>query len=297
MHQPESKAPVSVIIITHNEEAHIEKCVLSVSQWADQVFVVDSFSSDRTVELAKRTGAEVVENSFESPAQQKNWALENLPIKHDWTLFLDADEWVPDELRDEMIQAIADAADDVTAFKMRYRLIFYGKWIRHSGWYPVWITRLVRRSVSRWERRRVDEHIITNGRVARLEHDLIHESLHDMYRWIEKHNRYSEANAQEYALILRREPGDRLPAKAFGSQAERKRFIKERIWPYLPGRALVYFFYLYVFRRGFLDGRRGLIFCVMHAIFEHFNTMKLWELLNYKEQASDRIILASYRSD
>lgn len=270
--------PISVLIPTYNEEIHIEHCIRSVQGWTTEIFVVDSFSTDRTVELARALGATVVQHEFKYPAQQKNWAMQNLPFTNDWLLLLDADERVPAELRDEITQVVAADGSGHDGFWCRYRLIFYDRWIRHCGWYPTWILRLVRRSKARFEDRVVDEHAIVDGSTARLHNDLLHHSLHDMTFWIAKHNKYSSQNARIYYDLERNPRADLVPARLIGTQAERKRFIKERIWPHLPFRAFALFLYMYFFRLGFLDGREGFIFCYMHAIFQQFNIVKLWEL-------------------
>jgi len=277
------KTPISVLIPTYNEEVNLADCLASVVEWVEEIIVIDSFSTDRTVEIARSFGVQVVTHEFITPAQQKNWALEHLPIQNDWVLFLDADERVPPALRDEIAQTVLQNGNGYDGFWMRYRLMFYGKWIRHCGWYPVWLLRLVRRSKARWEDRAVDEHIILEGKAGYLENDLIHENLKDMTFWIEKHNRYASQNAQIYYDLLKGKSSSGVSANLFGSQAERKRFIKQNIWLYLPGRGLLFFLYLYIFRLGFLDGKHGFIFCMMHGIFQQFITVKLWELKHYKK--------------
>jgi glycosyltransferase involved in cell wall biosynthesis len=277
------KTPISVLIPTYNEEVNLADCLASVVEWVEEIIVIDSFSTDRTVEIARSFGVQVVTHEFITPAQQKNWALEHLPIQNDWVLFLDADERVPPALRDEIAQTVLQNGNGYDGFWMRYRLMFYGKWIRHCGWYPVWLLRLVRRSKARWEDRAVDEHIILEGKAGYLENDLIHENLKDMTFWIEKHNRYASQNAQIYYDLLQGKSSSGVSANLFGSQAERKRFIKQNIWLYLPGRGLLFFLYLYIFRLGFLDGKHGFIFCMMHGIFQQFITVKLWELKHYKK--------------
>jgi len=272
---------LSVLIITYNEEIHLEHCLRSLAGWVDEIFVVDSFSTDRTVEIARSFGAHVVQHEFQYHAQQKNWALSNLPIRGEWILLLDADEWVPSNLRDEIVSAVRNDDNRYDGYWIKRRVLFYGKWIRHCGWYPVWILRLVRRSVASIEDRRLDEHAVVPGAVGYLKNDLIHEDLRDMHAWIAKHNCYSSRSA---AMFLGHETSGVEP-KLFGNQAQRKRFIKEKIWRHLPARGLLYFFYLYIVRLGFLDGRHGLLFCTMRGIFEHFNTVKLWELEHFKEGA------------
>ncbi len=269
---------LSVLIITYNEELHIEHAIRSVQNWASEIHVVDSYSTDRTVELATALGAQVVQHPYVNYADQQNWALANLPFESEWLLLLDADERVPSDLRDEIAQVVQTNSPEYDGYWMRYRLMFYGRWIKHCGWYPTWILRLVRRSKARIEERSVDPHAIVDGPVGYLQNDLLHMSLQDLTFWIDKHNKYSSYNAKIYFDLLHGDKHDSLPPNIFGTQAERKRFIKERIWPHLPGRAFLLFLYMYIFRFGFLDGKQGFIFCYMHAIFQQFNIVKLWEL-------------------
>ncbi|HEX5432778.1 MAG TPA: glycosyltransferase family 2 protein [Candidatus Angelobacter sp.] len=276
-----AKAPISVLIPTYNEEIHLEQCIRSVLGWTDEIFVVDSFSTDKTTEIAQRLGARCIQHRFQGYARQKNWALENLPFRNDWVLILDADERVSPQLQQEICSMFAAGSRRYDGYYLNRRLMFYGKWIRHCGWYPSWNLRLFKHAAGRYEDRLVDEHLILNGSAGYCKNDLIHEDLRDMESWIAKHNRYSAYNAQTYDAG--KTTG--LKPNLFGNQAERKRFIKEKIWSRLPGRALLYFFYLYVFRLGFLDGAHGLRFCVMRGIFEYFTTIKLWELHNYKAGA------------
>jgi len=279
-------APVSVLILTYNEEANLPGCLASVFEFSDDVHVVDSFSTDRTVELARQYGASVVQHEFAYPAQQKNWALDNLCFKHEWLLVVDADERVPQDLRTEIVQVVQADGDGKDGFWMRYRLMFYGKWIRHCGWYPTWILRLVRRGKVRWEDRPVDEHAVVAGNAGRLRHDLIHESQRDMHFWIAKHNGYSSHNARLSALEIQQTTNGLKP-RLWGNQAERKRFIKQRIWPHLPGRSVFFFLYMYFFRLGFLDGVHGFQFCVMHAIFQQFVVAKQWEQEQHKSRRQE----------
>lgn len=279
------KTPISVLIPTFNEEIHLEECIRSVAGWTGEIYVVDSFSTDRTVSIAERMGAKCVQHRFEGYARQKNWALENLPFANDWVLILDADERVSPELRDEICGMFVQGGPQCDGYYLNRRLMFYGKWIRHCGWYPSWNMRLFKHTIGRYENRPVDEHVVLQGKSGYCKHDLNHQDLRDMEFWIAKHNRYSTLSAQTYVRMLESGSSGAIQPRLFGNAVERKRFIKEKIWTRLPGRALLYFFYLYVFRLGFLDGRHGLRFCAMRGIFEHFNTIKLWEITHYKDGA------------
>ncbi len=270
--------PISILIITGNEEVNIRQVLDNVCGWADQVFVVDSFSTDRTVETAREMGAHVVQNPWRGYAGQKNWALDNLPFRNEWVFILDADEYLSDELKQEISEILAENGRGYDGFQVKWRLIFYGHWIRHCGWYPGWGLRFFKHRLARYENRPVDEHIILNGKAGECEHEIVHRDLHDMAYWISKHIRYAQLNALAYEQVEKNVGADeRIKPSLFGSQAQRRRFVKENIWRHLPARGFLFFLYLYVFRLGFLDGRKGLIFCMMHGIFEEFKVVMQWE--------------------
>lgn len=278
-------APVSVLVPTYNEEIHLKDCLASVAGWASEIFVVDSFSTDRTGEIAARFGASFVQHRFEGYAIQKNWALETLDFKNEFVLILDADERVTAELRDEITAILMDTGKARAGYYLNRRFIFYGKWIRHCGWYPSWNMRLFRHRLARYEIREVDEHVVLNGPAEYCKHDLLHEDLRGIEAWIEKHNKYSTLNTRIYSTTRRNTSGGEIIPRPFGNQAERKRFFKQYIWPRLPGRAFFFFLYMYFFRMGFLDGLHGFHFCIMHAIFQQFVVVKQWEQKQLKPAA------------
>jgi glycosyltransferase involved in cell wall biosynthesis len=267
--------PLSVRIPTLAEELNLPECLASVA-WADQVFVVDSFSRDRTLEIARTHGAHVVQHAFENYARQKNWALDCLPFRHEWVLILDADERVTPELRIEIESAIASTR--YAGYYLNRRFYFLGQWIRHAGWYPSWNLRLFRHALGRYEDRPVHEHVVLDGPTGYLRNDLLHLDRRAFSAFIDRHNRYSSFEAEARLVVERRHGTHRLSPKLLGSPVERKRFLRERVWPSLPFKPLVLFVYMYVVRRGFLDGRPGLILCVFHAWQEFVVGIKLAEL-------------------
>ncbi len=283
---------VTVLIPVYNEEAHLEACLASVAYWAERVVVVDSFSTDRTLEIAASfadRGVEVVQNRYAGPADQKNWALDHCGVETDWVLFLDADELVSPELAREILAVTEDAANEVAGYFVNRRIIWYGKWIRHGGWFPNWNLRLFRSHRARYEQRRVHEHMVVDGPTARLEGHLIHEDLRDLTHSIAKHNRYSNLEAAEYLEALE---GERdAYARLFSHDPlARRRWIKTRVWAPLPCKGLLYFVWCYFFRLGFLDGALGLRYHVMHAIYKHFDEAKLWELRNLKPGSTEETV-------
>jgi glycosyltransferase involved in cell wall biosynthesis len=263
----QTRPSLTVIILTYNEEANIAQSLRSVADWAEAVFVLDSFSTDRTVERARDHGAVVVQREFAGYASQRNYALANLPITTEWVLFLDADEWVPNDLRDEITSRIQSGPKE-NGFLLRYRLIWNGVWIRR-GYYPTWILRLFRHGVAKCESREVNEHLVVEGQIGRLWHDFIHEDRKGIGAWIAKHNAYATVEATE---LLRGSRAGYLDARLLGSQAQRKRWLRYRVWGRLPPllRPFVYFVYRYVLLGGFLDGREAFVFHFLHALWYQF---------------------------
>jgi glycosyltransferase involved in cell wall biosynthesis len=269
-------APVSVLVPTLDEEVNLPECLRSLA-WADEIFVVDSFSRDRTVEIAREHGAQVVQHEFQSYSRQKNWALETLPFRNEWVLIVDADERVPAELQCEIESGVRDGRCD--GYYLNRRFIFLGHWIRHAGWYPSWNLRLFRHRLGRYDDREVHEHIVLNGTPGYLHADLLHEDRRGLEAFVARHNRYSTLEAAARFKAERDAPDRaRLPVSLLSSPVQRKRYLREKIWPRIPAKPFTLFVYMYVLRRGFLDGRAGLALCVFHAFQEFMVGLKLAEL-------------------
>lgn len=258
--------PLAVIILTRNEEENLPQALASVVGWAAEVWVVDSLSTDGTVSLAREAGARVVAREFPGYAAQRNWALRSLPLGPEWALFLDADEAVSADLRTELAATLAAPPAGVAGFHVKRRFIFLGRWLRHGGYYPVWLLRIVRHRLARYEERGVDEHLLVDGPTARLRADLLHEDRRPLERWIERHVRYARLNADE---LLREGSGDLRGRWGSADQAERKRWWYEHVYRPAPAglRAVAYFLYRYVVRGGFLDGREGFIYHSLQAFW------------------------------
>ena len=254
---------LAVVILTYNEEDNIGQALRSVCGWAREVFVLDSFSSDRTLAIAKEFDCIVAQNKFEDYGRQRNHALDALPITAEWIFFLDADEWMPPELRREIGDLLASSPRE-NGFLVKYRMIWMGRWIRR-GYYPTWLLRLFRRGKARCERRSVNEHLILDGEAGRLENDLMHEDRKSLSRWIQKHDAYAEREAAE----LFKEPEGYIDASLLGTQAERKRWVRYKVWNRLPPlvRPVAYFSYRYFLRGGFLDGREAFVFHALQAFW------------------------------
>lgn len=273
-----AKVPVSVLVPTLNEELNLPGCLDSLA-FADDVFVLDSLSTDRTLEIAEAHGAQVVQHAFEGYSRQKNWAISQLPFKHAWLLIVDADERVPPPLQDEIRDVIAHDGDGYDGFYLNRRFIFLGRWIRHAGWYPSWNLRLFRRGRGAYDQRDVHEHLILDGRAGYLRNDLLHDDQRDLEAYVARHNRYSSLEAAA-RLKVEQNASDRarLPLRLLASPVQRKRLLRERVWPRIPAKPLALFIYMYLVRQGFRDGSAGLALCLFHAWQELMVGLKLGEL-------------------
>ncbi len=266
---------VAVVVLTYNEERHIARALASVRGFASELYVVDSLSSDRTVEIAEAAGARVLINRFVSQAQQFDWALRTAPIAAGWVLRLDADEIISPELSAEIQRRLPTLPRDVTGVSFNRRHVFLGRWIKHGGRYPLTLLRLWRRGAVRVEQRWMDEHMaLLHGRAVTFEHDFIDHNLSDLTSFVAKHNQYATREAIEMLLDrygLRPSGGPLLQGET-SAQATRKRWIKQRLYNRLPLwlGPLSYFLYRYVVRFGWRDGPEGLIYHGLQGFWYRF---------------------------
>lgn len=262
-----SEHKLTVLILTFNEDVNIEQALKSVQNWADHVFILDSFSSDCTLEIASYYGCAIFQNKFENYAKQRNYALEQLPIKTEWVFFLDADEWVSDDLKKEISFRIASTPKE-NGFYIKRRLIWMGRWIRR-GYYPSWQLRLFRHRKGRCEDREINEHLLVDGDVGYLINDFTDENRKGISDWILKHNNYASREAHELFNSRISKGYQEINVSFFGSQAQRRRWLRYNIWNKLPPliRPFFYFLYRYIFLCGFLDGREGFMFHFLQALW------------------------------
>jgi glycosyltransferase involved in cell wall biosynthesis len=273
--------PVSVIVPIKNEAANLRRCLDSV-KWADEIFVVDSQSTDGSIEIAQEYGAQVVQFHFNGTwPKKKNWALENLPFRNDWVFILDADEVLPPDAQEEFARTIANAGE-TAGYWINRRFMFMGRWLRHS-YYPNWNLRLFRHSLGRYEKltdantnsgdNEVHEHVIVQGPTGRLRSEMDHYAFPSVEVFVEKHNRYSNWEARVSAD--RRLPGSASQIRSEPVERRRKlKLLSQR----LPCRPLLRFLYIYIWQRGFLDGREGYYFARLHAMYELLSVAKTYEL-------------------
>lgn len=267
---------VSVLIPTKNEERNIVECINSVS-WADEIVVFDSFSDDRTVHIAREIGVKVVQREFDNFATHKNWALDHIDFKHEWILILDADERITDALATE-INALLQQPPEFNGYYIPWQNWFAGKWIRHGGGYPRWNLRLLRRGYGRYEPRIVHEHVLLDGPAGFLKNELINYDYKGIERWVDRHNTYSSMEAVEVYRERSQRNKKFLPTNLGTRGPERRRFLKNLAYRYLPTRSLAKFLWMYVLRQGFLDGRMGFRYCLLQAFYEYQISLKLEEL-------------------
>jgi glycosyltransferase involved in cell wall biosynthesis len=262
---------IAVIILTLNEEKHIERCLRNVFQIARQVFVVDSFSTDRTLDIAQSLGVQVWQHEFKNHAEQLAWALEALPIGTEWVMRVDADEVLTPAMAAEIQDCLPVAASAIDGYMVPLYVRFQGKVIRHGG-YPQWQLRIWRRGKAEIERRWMDEKIVVPGKVGRLRSAYVDDNLNNIAWWTDKHNGYSTREAID---LLNRRYAFLPPARNRGAlthQARRTRWFKEHLYLHLPlgMRAFLYFAYRMIFRLGILDGRGGFVFHFLQGCWYRF---------------------------
>jgi len=274
------KTPVSVIVPVKNEAENLMRCLPALA-WADEIYVVDSQSSDQSDEVAAAAGATIVQFHFNGRyPKKKNWALENLPFRNEWVLIVDADEVVVPELAAEIARRIA--RDEADGFYLNSRYYFLGRRIRHCGYSSCWNLRLFKHRLGRYEKmpdctggrtgdNEAHEHVELDGRALRLDSELEHHAYPTIATWVEKHNRYAiwEASLSERFL---KEP---IPA-TIGSVQRFKRRLKKIAWR-LPMRPLIRFVYAYFLRLGFLDGKPGLTLCGLLAFYDFLASANRYE--------------------
>ncbi len=298
--------PVSILVPVKNEQRNIVEC-LRRCQWATELVVVDSLSSDQTIELSQAMGADVYQFNYDRKTgwpKKKNWALEMVPWKNEWVMILDADEYMTPELAQEIKRVVDGNWKAQGKFALpgcgdgywvNRRFMFFGKWIKGCGYYPSWNVRLLKHKLGRYERigtlgdtgsgdNEVHEHIVlSTGKAGYLSNEFLHYAYPDLSAWIEKHNRYTTWEA--HAMEAKDEGAVR--AKIFGEPIERRRWMKAFARK-LPFRPTLRFFYSYFAQRGFLDGYPGFVMCRLLAWYEFVSIAKYREMLALRSDEARR---------
>lgn len=263
---------ISILILTKNEEINIEQCIQAVS-WSDDIVVFDSFSDDRTVELAEKLGARVIQRKFDNWSAHQNWGVENIKFKHPWVYYTDADETCDDQLREELL-ALEEKGEGFSAFQVRRKDFFMGRWLKRSQIYPTWITRVFRPDKIRYERL-VNPVAVVDGETGLLEGHIIHYPFsHGVGHWFDRHNKYSDMEAQD--LIGEVSEKFRFTELFSRDAAIQRRALKTLAYR-MPGRPLLMFCYLYFFRLGLLDGLPGFRYSIMRSMYEYMIDLKVAE--------------------
>ncbi len=262
------KLPISVIILTYNEEQNIRACLESVKDMADAIFVVDSYSTDKTLEIAREYTDNIFQHPFDNYAVQRNWAQDNLQIKNEWLFHLDADERVTSELSRELKIIFSGTVDDVNGYLISRRTIFMSRWIKHGGHYPAYHLRLFRKSLGRCEDRLYDQHFYVGGKIEILKSDIIDTVTSDFDNWKSRHNKWAKLEALE---VIGNQKENVIKGNPRGTPIEQRRWFRE-IYYKLPMfiRASLYFIYRYFFKLGILDGKEGMIFHFYQGFWYRF---------------------------
>jgi glycosyltransferase involved in cell wall biosynthesis len=288
----------SIYILTHNEELDIAACIES-ALLSDDVIVIDSCSSDHTVEIASRYPVRVIQHAFESHGKQRTWMLESVPPKHGWVYILEADERMTPELFQECLQAIQSQQEpnQQEPLTQRYigyyvaeRVMFMGRWIRHCTQYPRYQMRLFQHGQVWFTDYGHTEREVCNGKTSHLKATYPHYTCGKGFsRWIDKHNRYSTDEALE--TIKQLESGAvNWWALLFGrTEIERRRALKD-LSLRMPLRPMVRFFYMYFGLGGCWDGRAGLTWCILQMFYEYLILLKVWEIQHLPVPSLDDIL-------
>lgn len=259
--------PVSVIVLTFNSEATIGATIESARAISDDIHVVDSFSTDRTLDIARSLGAQIVQHPFENYGAQRNWAIDTLPLKYEWQLHLDADERLSRELAVELPHLTRDGqSDNIVGYYIPRLVHFHGRPLRHGGMYPIFHLRLFRRGRGRCETRKYDQHFRADGPTAKLAWPMIDDIRLPLAEWTARHNRWADAEVDEILnpdrTAIAGGTGDPVALK----RAQRERYYRQPLFL----RAFLLFLYRYIWKRGFLDGTEGLIFYVLQTFWFRF---------------------------
>src|SRR5579864_8199774 len=282
---------VTVIIPTRNEARHLARCLDAVRRFSE-VYVVDSHSTDSTVEIARAFGAGVVQFDYHGGwPKKRQWALDSLPLENDWVLLLDADEVLTTDLCNEIGEAIRDP--NLSGYQVFLRISFLGRDLRFGG-NGFWKLSLFRRGKGHFECRlrdqddsmgdiEVHEHVVVDGKTGSLKNALVHENVETLSRYIAKHNEYS--NWESRVLGQGGDHDHELPPSLVGTQAQRRRWLKK--WLYrVPGSPVLIFLYRYLFRLGLLDGVPGIIYCSFQSVQMFHTKAKMYELKHQKDRPS-----------
>jgi len=293
---------IAALILTYNEEKHITRCINSLKDVCEEIFVIDSFSKDKTVEIAKILGAKVYQHPFENQARQFNWAINNCPITSDWIWRVDADEYIEPALAEKVVNSLLHVSLDVNGIYVNKKIVFMGRPLLHGGWYPAQQIKIIRKRYGASEDKWMDEHlIIFSGTTISIDGDQTDENLNDLSWWTQKHNNYSNREAvnmllMEYGMDNQ---GEEVASKLFGTDAERKRWLKMKyVRAPLFLRPFINFFIRYILKAGFLDGKQGFIWHFLQGFWYRFLVdAKIYEIkkqFSFNDEKIKQYLIENY---
>lgn len=268
------KPNLTVIVLTFNEEKHIQRCIQSLLSITKNILIIDSFSSDKTVAISESLGAKVYQVEWPgNHAKQFQWALTNCPIETEWVMKMDADEFILPNLANEINTRLSTVDEKTSGIYVKRRVKFMNRWIKHGGYYPIWLMRIWRYKHGIMEERWMDEHVkLISGNTLKFEHDIVDDNENDLTWWISKHNNYAVKEAADiFNTIYSFKNYDQIEPKLFGTQEQRKRKLKY-FYAHTPLflRPFIYFIWRYFIKLGFLDGRPGLIWHFLQGFWYRF---------------------------
>lgn len=271
---------MTAIILTKNEEMNLTRCLESIKKLVTRIVVVDSGSTDRTLEIARSFGADIYSHEWVHYANQFNWALENVNVKTKWVFRIDADEIVPADLAEEIErECIKHADDDVNGFDMPFKLFFLGRYLKHGGTYPVWKVTIFKYAYGKFEDRAMGEHVVlSSGKSIKLKNDCLHHDFKDLSSWILKHNDYSTREVMDHCQLaneIKRGGLEKLEGRA-----EAVKGVRDSFYYRCPSfiRARLYYWCRYYLMLGFLDGTPGRIYAFLQAYwYRYLVDAKLYE--------------------
>ena len=274
------KLPITAIILTYNEERNIEDGLKSIVDFIDEIWIVDSYSTDSTLDLVKKYTSNIVQHPFGNYSLQRNWAFNNLEIKNEWLLVMDSDHRMTPELKDLLIDKFSrEIPSDLMGYMVSRKTMFMNKWIKHGGHYPTYHAALFRKGAGRCEEKNYDQHFIVTGRTEILKGDIIDIITDSLTTFTTRHNTWATLEAEEAVRELSNEGALIKPDKN-GNPIEQRRYMKMKYYRYpIFLRVAIYFIYRYIFKFGFLDGKEGLIFHVLQGLWFRFLVdSKIYEL-------------------
>lgn len=268
-----NQSSLTAIVLTYNEELHLERCLQSLQGVCSDIVIVDSYSTDKTEQIAKKYNARFFQNAWTNHATQLNWGIDNTAIKTDWVIRVDADEYLSETLQKEIQEKLSIQKYNITGIRVKRLMYFFDKPLKKSGMYPIWHLKIWRNGMAHCEQRWMDERMkLSSGEISSIDGDLVDHNLNNLTWWTAKHNGYATREAID---ILDKIYGftsvEVVKGKFFGSSEERRRWLKERYLK-LPlfVRPFIFFLIRYFFQLGFIEGKRGFIWNVLQCFWYRF---------------------------